>query len=242
MKKIRNLYQNQNPFMNDAFDRVVAKIHIKKQKEHLTSFVLCGTEPGVGTTSIAINLAIAMANSGWTTILVDGDFRKIETDKRLNTDDKGLVDYLHGEATMDEIICGTNYDCLDYIPNGEGHDDVMSMLCSVKMQEAMQGLEQIYDYIIVDMPAMSTSVDASVMGNLANAVVLVTSQEEGYTQRAIKEAKENLEKSDANIIGIIVNKVSASEYRRAMKNYDYFKKQKYITRKKTKKSKQGTES
>lgn len=235
MKRIRNLYQNENPFLNDAFERVVAQIHIKKQKENLSSFVLCGTEPGVGTTSIAINLAISMANSGWKTILVDGDFRKIEVDKRLNTDNYGFVDYLHGEVDLNEVICGTNYDMLDYIPNGEDYQDIVSMLCSASMQDAMRILEQSYDYVIIDMPSMSTAVDACVVGNIADAVVLITSQKEGYTKKAVRDAKEQLEKADANIAGIIVNQVESSEYRRSVKNYDYFNKHRYKT-KKTKRS------
>lgn len=234
MRRIRNLYQNNNPFLNDAFDRVVAQIHIKKQKENLSSFVLCGTEPGVGTTSIAINLAISMANSGWKTVLIDGDFRKIEVDKRLKTDDAGLVDYLHGEVELNEIVCGTNYDMLDYIPNGEDYDDIISMLCSSGMQNVMKILEQSYDYVIMDMPSLATSIDAAVVGNITDAVVLIASQKDGYTKKAVKEAKEKMDAADANVIGIIVNQVDAAEYRRTIKNYDYFKKHRYITKKEKK--------
>lgn len=236
MKRIKNLYQNNNPFLNDAFERVVAQIHIKKQKENLSSFVLCGAEPGVGTTSIAINLAISMANSGWKTILVDGDFRKIETDKRLNTENYGFVDYLHGEVELTEVICGTNYDMLDYIPNGEDYEDIVSMLCSANMQEAMNVLEQSYDYVIIDCPSLATAVDASIVANISDAVVLITSQSEGYTVKAVRDAKKKLDNADANILGIIVNQVDSSEYRRAIKNYDYFNKHRYKTKKEKKKS------
>ena len=239
MKKLKNIYQSENSILNDAFDRVVAQIHIKKQKENMSTFAICGTQPKVGTTSVAINLAISMAVSGWKTLLIDCDLRKIGNEKRLNErEDIGMMEYLNQQANLEEVLCSTNYEMLHYIPSGSGEHNVVSALCSVRMQELMQKLEKEYDYVIMDMPAMSTTVDAGIVGNIVNGVVMVTSQQNGYTVKAIKDAKRELERVDANILGIVVNQVEEDEYRRAMKNYDYFQKHKYITRKTKNKRKQ----
>jgi hypothetical protein len=50
----------------------------------------------------------------------------------------------------------------------------------------------------------------------------------------IKEAKQELEKSGANILGTIVNKVEKAEYRRCMNNFDYFRKKRYMRKRKFK--------
>jgi len=232
MNKVKNIYQSKNYMLNDAFDRIVAQIHMKKQKDQLSTFAICGTQPGVGTTSIAINLAISMAMSGWKTLLIDGDLRKISKEKRLgDSEDIGLAEYLSQRADLEEVVYPTNYEMLSYIPSGIDSDRIVSDLCSVRMQQLVQQYENEYDYVIIDTPAMSAAVDGSIVGNIVDGVVLVTSQRKGYTIKAIKDARRDLERVGANILGIVVNQVDAAEYRRALKNYDYFKKRKYITKK-----------
>lgn len=230
MKQLKNIYQNNNGILNDAFDRLVAQIHIKKQKDDLKSFVICGTEPGVGTTTISINLAIAMAQAGWKTLLIDGDLRKASGDKRLNEEsDAGLSEFLNSTEALEDVICATNYEHLSYISSGFGYVNVVSAFCSAHMKGLLTYLQDKYDYIIIDMPSLSTAVDAVIMSGSVSGVMLVTSQKNGQ-RKAIKDAKKQLERTNANVLGIIVNQVEDSEYRRAMKNYDYFKKHKYFTR------------
>ena len=100
----------------------------------------------------------------------------------------------------------------------------------------MDSLSEEYDYIILDTPAMSSAPDASVLSTIVDGVILVTSQQKGYSINAISAAHKKLEEDGANILGVVVNRVEEAEYRRAMKNYDYFKKRKYKTKKNKKTS------
>ncbi len=238
MKKLQDLYQNRNRIQNDAFDRIVAEIHIKKQQNNITSFLLCGCEPGVGTTTIAINLAIAMANSGWNTILLDVDMRKNVEDKRLNQNkESGLTDYLCDMESLDECIFETNYQHLKYMASGNATENAVSLLCSVRMKELLARLSKEYDYVIIDAPSIPSAVDASIVATEVDAVVLITAQQK-TRKKSIEQAKKQMDKVNANIQGIIVNKVTPDEYKHAMKSFDYFKKHRYI-KKKTGKKEQG---
>lgn len=233
MKMLKDIYQKNDQTLKDAFDRVVAEIHIHKQKENLKSFILCGCEPGVGNTTMAINLAISMANSGWKTLLIDADMRKGKEHKRLNEETTdGLSDYLTDAEQYSDIIYATNYHLLDYIGSG-GYSEtsVVSRLCSSKMKDLLEKATQEYDYIIIDMPSLASAVDASILATQIDAVVLVTKHGSGK-MKYIKDAKKKMEKAGANILGIIVNKVGISEYKRSIRNYDYFKKQKYLVNRK----------
>ena len=231
MNKVKNIYQNNNSILNDAFDRLAAEIYIKKQKEGFVSFEICGTEPGVGSTTTAISVAVSMAKAGWKVVLVDCDLRKKATDKRLNEESlEGLSDMLDGVVTSKEIICKTNYDNLSYISSGNAAVNAISAVCSVKMKELMTEIKKDYDFIIVDVPSIASSMDAAVVATITDTVILVTSQEKGYRIKAIAEAEEKISGVGAHISGIVVNHVEAGEYKRVVKNYDYFKRHKYITK------------
>lgn len=228
MGNVKQLYQTNNAVLSDSFDRIVAEIHIKKQKDGINSFLIAGCEPGVGTTTLSISLAIAMAKAGWKTLLVDADMRKIAADKRLGQDKaKGLSDYLLGEASEEAITCGTNYENLSYIGSGVHYENAVSLLCSVKMKDFMHRVSSSFDYVIIDSPALNAAVDGSLLATQAQAVVLVTAHETG-SKKNVEAAKKQLDRVEANIAGIVVNKVSREEFRRVMKHFDYFKKQKYI--------------
>ena len=72
----KEIYRSNNQTLNDAYDRIAAEIHIKKQKKDYKTFLVTGCESGVGSTTVVISLATSMALAGWKTALVDVDMRK----------------------------------------------------------------------------------------------------------------------------------------------------------------------
>lgn len=230
MKEVKNFYKVTSEILNDAFDRVVAEIHIRKQRDNLKTFMICGCEPGVGSTTVSINLAISMANSGWKTLLIDADMRKAAKHKKhSDKNELGLADYLNGGAKLSDVVAKTNTENLDFISSGVSDASIMGMFCSTNCDKFLEEVKANYDYIIFDMPSFASAFDASVMAAQIDGTVLVTKQGTG-TIKFIKEAKAKLTTAGANILGIIVNKVEISEYRKAVKNYDYFEKQQYFVK------------
>lgn len=231
----KEIYRSNNQILNDAYDRIAAEIHIKKQQKGYKTFLVTGCESGVGSTTVVISLATSMASAGWKTVLVDVDMRKREVDKRLNEDgNDGLSDYLRNEVDFKGIVTKTNYDYLDYISSGNHSQNTVSLLCSSRMIELLDELKKNYDYVILDIPAMTSAVDASVLATISDAVVVVAAQQK-TTKRTLKNAVSQLERVDANVLGVVVNRVDEEEYRRAMKNYDYFRKRKYSRKRHAKK-------
>ena len=152
MSKILNLYAHTNATLNDAVKRVVVEMYLKKQKEGLKSVVLCGSQPGVGTTTVAINLALSLAAANWKTILVDSDLRKARMYKHLSEDFKiGMSDYLKGKAGYSDIIYQTSQENLSFLPSGSAIANPVSVLCSEQMNDLLNKLNQEYDFVIIDM-------------------------------------------------------------------------------------------
>lgn len=231
MKKL-DIYKNDNYILNDAFDQAVMNLHILKKQNGYKSFVVCGCEAGDGTTTVAINLAAALAGSGWKTVLIDGDMRKKNRYKRLNENaSEGLSDYLMDRVSLDKIIYETTTDNLVYIPCGELIDNPVRLLCSSKMNVAKEELSESYDFIIYDMPAVNAAMDAKVISVNVDATILVSAVGD-TTKKGLVDAANALLKVKANLIGTIVNKVDMSQYASYNKDYDYFQNEKYAKNKK----------
>ena len=234
--KVLDIYRPKNETLNDAFDRLVVTIHHQKRMYNHRTFVLTGCEPMVGTTTISINVAISLAMSGLKTILIDGDLRKDGKYKRLSdTVEQGLSDVLRGNLDLASAICATNYQTLDYLPSGTADDNPVGILYSPNLNKVIASLSGYYDFVIFDLPSANAAIDSNILASKVDAVILVAKQHSTTTMQ-IRNAKKELDKIAANLVGIVFNNVDASEYRRYMKNYDYFNKEKFINSSRNKES------
>ena len=86
------LYRNDQEMVVDAFDRVVVDLFMDSQANGHKTFMICSCNAGVGSTSIAMELAISLSVAGWRTVLIDGDLRKEAQYKKHNLKVKaGLI-------------------------------------------------------------------------------------------------------------------------------------------------------
>ena len=231
------IYKNDNYVLNDAFDQAVMNIHILKRQNGYKSFLLCGCEAGDGTTTVAINLAAALASSGCKTVLIDGDMRKKNNYKRLNESvTYGLSDYLINRTSIENIIYDTTTENLYYIPCGELIDNPTRLLCSAKLDEVRNKLSEEYDFIIYDMPAVSAATDAKVISVSVDAVILVSSIDK-TSKKGLVNAANALMEISVNLVGTIINKMDMKQYATYNENYDYFRNEKYVDKKRVNKRK-----
>ena len=222
-----DIYKNENYILNDAFDQAVVNIHIQKEQNGYKTYTICGCEPGDGSTTVAINLAAALANSGWKTVLVDGDMRKKNAYKRLNEGATiGLADYLTGQVDINDVIYETTTEMLYYIPSGEQNNNPVRLLCSTQMEYVQKLLADNFDFVIYDMPAVNAAMDATVVAVKSDACMLVVAMGES-SKKGLMNAVNILDEKRANLLGVIVNKVDLDEYKRYRRSFDYFNKEKY---------------
>ncbi len=217
-----DLYRHQNPIVNDAYDRLVAAIHLKQSKGELKTCAVSGCEPGAGTTTIAINLAVSMVETGRRTILVDTDMRKEQQNKRLNHNiTTGLSDYLSGDAGFEDIVCKTNFDMLDYIACGNLSENPVVLLCSSRFEELLKRIGQEYDFAIFDSSSINASVDGSILASMTAATILVVKCNSTSTNQ-LKSAQRELQHVGANLAGVVLNRMEKDEYSRYLKSYNHY--------------------
>ena len=170
-------------------------------------FTVTSPGPGDGKTFLSSNLALAFAEGGHRTVLVDADIRRGLLHRRLKANRQpGLADYLLGETTADEIVQPTAYPRLSLIACGTRTQRAPELLDSDAMVALLTRLRGEYDTILIDSPPLTAGVDPFVLGTLTGSLVLVLRT--GHSNRNITGAKlDMLHRLPIRLLGAVLNDV-----------------------------------
>ncbi|HEY7640270.1 MAG TPA: CpsD/CapB family tyrosine-protein kinase [Steroidobacteraceae bacterium] len=174
------------------------------------SFAITGVTAGEGKTLTAINLAIALAQDPSTWVaLVDLDLQRPRIAEYLGMrsvhGEKGLSDYLLGNASYESIVYAPDIERLVVIPNFQPMVNSSEMLASQRMLELMQALdaETPRRVLIFDMPPVLAADDVLAFAPQIDGLLLVVA--EGTTDRnSLRRAKEVL--AEMNLLGVVLNR------------------------------------
>lgn len=217
-------YQNNDTTITNAYDHVVFNI-IEEQTLHgYKSFVFCGCEPQVGATSIVIELSILLAHLGKRVLILDGDYRRLSTHKRMHDVAKlGMSDYVSNpELALSECIYESNIEGLYALSSGSmANQHARQILYSPRFQDALKQLREQFDFILIDSCALDTTSDALALASFSDAAVLVCALN-GAPKNKLVKAHQKLTKIKCNLIGVIENMADMREYESYMDSYDYY--------------------
>ncbi|HEL2205958.1 TPA: tyrosine-protein kinase [Streptococcus suis] len=160
-----------------------------------------------GKSTIAASLAIAYARSGYKTVLVDADIRNSVMSGFFKPITKitGLTDYLAGTTDLSRGLCETNIPNLTVIESGKISPNPTALLQSKNFENLLATLRRYFDYVVVDCPPLGMVIDAAIIAQKCDAMVLVA--EAGHVKRsAVKKVKEQLEQTGTQFLGVILNK------------------------------------
>src|SRR6059036_3844472 len=109
--------------------------------------------PGDGKSFLAANVALAFADGGHRTLLIDGDIRRGVLHRRFKAARQpGLTDFLREEATREQIIQPTAYPWLSFIGCGTRSQRAPELLGSPAMDSLITTLRPDFDVILIDSP------------------------------------------------------------------------------------------
>jgi capsular exopolysaccharide synthesis family protein len=169
------------------------------------TILLTSPEPGDGKTTTASNLAIAIAQTGRSVLLLDADFRKPTQHKNLDIKDAvGLSSVLAGREPLERAIQRTGVEGLDILPCGPVPANPSEILNSREFGELVDSLASRYDHIIFDSPPVNSVTDARILGAVVDATILVLRADKS-TRKAGEHARNALMGVGARVLGAIVN-------------------------------------
>ncbi len=174
--------------------------------------------PGEGKSTVAANLAIALAIAKYPTLLIDADLRRGHLAKTLGREKSpGLADLLLDRLALDDVKQATHLPGLDFVPTGEYPDRPGELLLDDYMVEILQRAKEQYKYIIIDSaPVLATDDTTTFMSKVDDILFTIRS---GYSRlRQIRPAMERLKLRNREITGLVLNFVDSRG-----PNYYYYK-------------------
>jgi len=199
----------------EQYRTIRTNIDFSLADRNLRSLVVTSSGPGEGKSMTTANLAVVMAQQGRKVLLVDADLRKPTvhyTFRLINTE--GLSNLLTKRAKLTDVITKTDVDNLYVITSGPIPPNPAELLSSRAMHELMTEALGIFDIIIFDTPPVLAVTDAQILSSQVDGTVLVVAS--GKTEKdAALEAKDLLQKSQARILGVVLN-------RQPIKNSRYY--------------------
>ncbi|HEY4099477.1 MAG TPA: polysaccharide biosynthesis tyrosine autokinase [Gemmatimonadales bacterium] len=173
--------------------------------------------PGDGKSLVSSNLALSFAESGYRTLLIDGDSRRGELHRTFGAERRpGLLDYLAGELPMRDLLRPTSHPKLQLITGGSRKRNAPELLGTNRMRELLAAMREQFEVIVVDTPPLGAGIDPFVLGTLTGNLVLVLRA--GATERDLAEAKlQIVDQLPIRLIGAVLNDV-----RSTMNDYKYY--------------------
>lgn len=179
-----------------------------------------------GKTYCSVNLGAAMANSRRRTVLIDADMRrpKVATYFQLEND-KGLSNYLIGEASVKDIVNETGIKGYDVITSGPIPPNPLDLIGTSRMAELLNELKQSYHTIIIDSPPIGFVSEYIILMKYTDANIYVVRSD--YTTRYNLDRINKLyDERKVSNISILLNDVKYSRINGYSYSYKY-KQKKY---------------
>ncbi len=210
----------------DAFRNIRASmLGVADRRGPMVTVLMTSPKAGDGKSTAALNLAATCARAGERTLLLDVDLRRptlarvfpAEPDKEGTT--KGLVDVLKGTLPWQKTLRHTELCNLDFIPTGDTHGIPIEILGTLELRQLLTALENHYDRVILDGPAILGMADCRMLGRMVDAAVMVV-RAGAHQLVTLQRAKAMLEQSHVAIAGVVVNSLSEDVQNWSSYGYD----------------------
>jgi capsular exopolysaccharide synthesis family protein len=198
------------PF-SESYQMLQTNLKFLRSDNTIKVIVITSSIPQEGKSTVTANLALSMAQRGQKVLLVDADLHRPQQHQVSNLSNQvGLSNVLVGEIEYQAAIKQVTNN-LDVLTAGVAPPNPIALLDSQAMTSLVEQFSADYDFVIIDTPPLMAASEALVLGKMADGVVLVVRP--GLVDSVgVNLAKERLEQSDQNVLGIVVNGViSANE-------------------------------
>lgn len=193
--------------MAEAYRTLRTNLGFARPDERCRTIMVTSTNPGEGKSTTISNLAVAMAQAGSKTILVDCDLRKPVMHKIFGVDNlHGFTNCLLKNMDIEDAAYHGLVENLTLLTSGPIPPNPAEILNAERTEKFWSQLLVQYEYVFIDTPPVLAVTDASIVASQVDGVILVVRSAETRKDLA-REASEQLRKANAHILGVVLNQV-----------------------------------
>lgn len=205
-------------FFRESMNKLRSKVEASSDKHGYKSFMITSAYENEGKSSVAANLALALAKNGHKVVLVDADFNKPAVFKIFDLDgSKSLNKAIEGTSSWSSQVV-SDRSGLDLLPCSQDTLKSEILTNSKNLDEIMKELREEYDFVIVDTSPAYLLNETMAMNELVDATLFVVRQDYA-TSDVINETVKRLTYVKDNVLGVVFKNV-VSEGNKGTSNYN----------------------
>jgi capsular exopolysaccharide synthesis family protein len=210
----RNVLLQPDSHEAEAFRTIRTAVLFGAAPEGAKTILITSPVAGDGKSTLVSNLAIALANAGQKTLILDADLRKPSQHVIFGLDpqERCLSSVFAGTMTLAAAVQPSGIEGLHVLTGGHRIANPAEVLNGPQFAHLLTCLTEVYDRIVIDAPPATVVTDAQILGALCDATVLVLRADRS-PRRVALHALDALQSVGARLLGVVVNEVRKSGHR-----------------------------
>lgn len=216
------LIKNPQATFSEHYKNLRTALLLSSASKPPQNILVTSMGPEEGKTVTSVNLALTIAESEYSVLLIDSDLRKPRVHSVFGLNNaKGLSTYLAGTSSSINIIKGPREN-LSIIPAGPLPPNPSELLGSYKLHELIRVLKERYNIIIWDSPPLMTVTDSFILSKVLDGTVIVTKAGKttfDIVRRGLKAIRgRRAADSESRVLGVVINAIDVKK-----SDYYYYK-------------------
>ena len=211
-------------FASEIYRMIQTNLKFLAVKRQPKVILMTSSVPGEGKSTVAANLAAAMAQLGRKVLLIDGDLRKASQHELWQVSNKaGVKDVVAHKTPITKVVIQPMKQ-LDLLTAGVIAPNPLALLDSDEMSELVATARRDYELIIIDAPPLAVTADVLTLSKLVDGIVFVSRP--GVVENESAElAQETIENANLSqkVLGMVINGVKPAEFDRYSYHAKYSK-------------------
>ncbi len=206
------LHKGTKSVVAEAYRVLRTNVLFSSIDKKVKTIAVTSSGPGEGKSTTVANFAIALAHSGSKVLIIDADLRKPRIHKYFELSNSlGLTNIIVEDIDWKKAIhILEELPEVNIITSGPIPPNPSELCGSQKMRSFVESLKEEYDYIIIDTPPVGVVTDGALIGSYTDGTILVVAS--GNVEiEAAKRSKMLLTNVNANILGVVLNKIPTND-------------------------------
>lgn len=195
----------------EVFRQVATNVEFLRTSGETLQLVVSSSLPGEGKSTVAVNLALALAEADHKVLLVDADMRRPSIASKLDlAGAAGLSTILIGKASLSEVVQEIGDHGLHVLASGAVPPNPSQLLASPLVVGLFTEMSESYDVVVVDSPPILPVADALLLSRFVTGTILVTGSRR-TRRNQLAETLRRMATVEAPLLGVVLNQVALRE-------------------------------